>query len=504
MADCWLGVVDWGRDFKHVLKVNSSTHFDDVMTHFNTHSRKPVHVENMSIIKINKGSGVIRLEGYYSNFHTFNYILFRNDNNTNYYYAFIDSLEFEAPRTIFINFSIDVWQMFSGSIRFKNSYVERMHVKKSDDTIGRWLAPEPFNFAKNIESVVSDCSTNFNPNFLVESVSRPTDGSRPFEYGGQALGGDMAKYTPIYGYKVTSPSQISEILEYYEPDLTQLNFIDHRKDIIGVYLIPAFIYNQLQNGILWGAPVAGDDTFTSSENINLPVSTLASNYVPKNNKLLTSLCKEYILCNRNGFKNIFLPELFTSNKIGLTFYGRGFDNDSIKLIVTNYKSFSDVTFFLPYSGSYPICYNENSGITKSLNVIKSVVNTVTNPSSVVNNAESVLNAAFGVHGNEKGNQSGDFLCLTNHFFRPRLVDCSPNYDQCKEIDDYLSTYGYAINEVLLPSISNRSNWSYLQGDINFSCNALESDKQTLKTIFSNGVTVWQNPENIMNYNATNN
>lgn len=505
MSNAILGVVDWDRDYKHCLKVNPSTHLNDVLAHFNKHSHKAFYIDDINIVKIQKGKGSIKLNGFYSNFHIYNYILFRNDNNTNYYYGFIDSLDYEAEKTTTINFSIDTWQMFSGSLSLKRSFIERMHIKKSDDTIGRWLAPEPVNFPKQYENVLQSCSTNFNPGFLVESVSRPT--VTKFEYGGQALGGEMDKYTPLYGYKATSPDQIRQILENFEPDLTQLNFIDHRQDVIGCFLVPTFIFNQLQNGTTVNVPVAGDETITATENLNLNVDTLACGYVPKNNKMFTSLAKQYTLCNRNGFSVDLLPELFTQNTLLLEFSGRGFDNDNIKLVVGNYRFYSKNTFLLPYSGSYSICYNENSGITKQLNVIKSVVGGVTGGGSIPNivgSAENIFNTAFGESGNKLGSSTGDYLSLTNKFFRPRLIDKSPLYDQCREIDNYLSTYGYSIQEFVQPSISNRSNWNYIQGDVNFSCNALEDNKQELKNIFKNGVTVWQNPLTMLDYSQENN
>lgn len=504
MADCYLGVVDWDKSYKHVLQV-SGNQFNQVYSHMNNHARKPVHLTNIGIVKIYNGSGIIKADGYYSNFHVYNYILFRNDNNTNYYYAFIDSLEFTAPKTTHIHFSIDVWQMFTGSLSFKNSYVERMHVPKSNDTIGRWLAPEPFNFPKKFETVLESCSTDFTPGYLVESVGRPTISK--FEYGGQAINAEMDKYTPLYGYKVTSPDQIRDVLNNFEPDLTQLNFIDHRQDVIGCYLVPNFIYSQLRNGTNVKVPVAGDETITSQENLNLNTNSLACGYTPQNNKMFTSLAKEYTLCNRNGFSIDLLPELFTQNTLLLEFSGRGFDNDNIKLVVGNYRFYSKNTFFLPYSGSYAICYNENTGISKQLNVIKSVVSAVSGGGSIpniVSSTENILNSAFGETGNKLGSSTGDYLSLTNRFFRPRLIDKSPLYDQCREMDNYLTVYGYAINEIILPTITSRSNWNYLQGDINFTCNALGNDKERIKEIFRKGVTVWHNPNNMMNYSLNNN
>ena len=514
MSDCYLGIVDWNKDYKHVLQVNLSTQLNDILTHMNTHSIKANHIENIRIIKIENGKGEIQLDGYYSNFHFYNYIIFRNYNNINYYFAFIDSLSFSAPKTTHIHFTIDTWQMYSGTLVFKNSYVERMHVAKNEDTIGRWLAPEPFNFSHDYENVIDSVSNDFTPKFMVIAVSRPRSGQYDFEYGGQATGGDISNYTPYYGYKITNIDGLHHTLSWYEPRPdVDLNFIDHRQDIVGCVLIPAFVYNSLDNSVNADAnapngqipfPVAGTKNITVSSTISLNTNELACGYTPKNNKLFTSLCKKYILCNRNGLKIEMLPELFTSNEILINFNSRGFDTTTIKMVVGNYRFYSRNTFSLPYNATLPICYNQNDGVVKTLNTIKSVSNAVTNPTNIVGNIESIANSAFGSQGEEVGQSSGEYLPLTNYYFRPRLIDCSPLADQCREIDNYLSAYGYSIKEFILPSISNRSNWNYLQGDINFTVNALENDKQNLKNIFSNGVTVWHSPTNMMNYSATNN
>lgn len=515
MAELYIGVVDWNKDYKHVLQVTGNQ-FNNVLTHMNTHELKPIHIKAFTLIKIHDGSGEIAIDEYYERIQFFNYVMFRNSTSGKYFYAFIDSMGFEAHKTLHIKFTIDIWQMYTGSLTFKNSFVERMHIAKSADTVGRWLAPEPFNFPLEYETVIDTCDTDFTPNFMVLTVSRPRNGRDDFEYGGQATGGELTNYSPYYGFKVNSVDGIHNTLKWFEPSprLLELNFIDHRHDVVGCVCVPSFVYENLGSSTDGGNPdaedprlpfpIAGSPNVTVNDSLDLTPNTLSCGYQPQNNKLFTSICKKYILCNRNGLRIELKPELFTANTISINFSGKGFDTQTLKMVVGNYRFYSKNTFSLPYNAVLPICYNQNDGVVKQLNTLKAVTGAVTQPQNIIQNVENVMNTAFGSVGESVGSTSGEVLPLTNYYFRPRLVDVSPLADHCRELDNYLTTYGYQINEIMLPTITSRSNWNYLQGDINFSCNANGNDKERLKQIFKNGVTVWHSPTNMINYSLSNN
>lgn len=531
MADCYLGVVDWNKDYKHVLKVRPSNHLSDVLTHMNTHSHKPVHITDVGIVKIANGGGTLKVDGYYSNFHIYNYILFRNDNNTNYYYAFIDSLEFTAPKTIHIHFTIDVWQMFAGSISFKNSYVERMHIAKSDDIVGRWLAPEPFspNFSVTQNSQDVTPPTDWVRFTWLDAVSYPEPGATdPFVYGGVlATDAQIGGYTGFYkletGY--LTQSQFSKFLNTYA-NLEAGN--DHRKDLIQITCVPKWIWHTSDEsqisipGVSVPIGVKSCKDIVKDYNTNPFSNNLACGYTPTNNKLYTSLCNQYLIYNNNGLKKIYMPENFTNgynSSHTISLVTNSYSSNTIMVLVNNYSDKSNQYFTLPYNCTLPITYDSNETLANKLtalgNLVTSSLNTVNNAKS---NSQSIIN---GDVLSSIQNTAMDYLQRNAENFvtvgnasdltttRPaniciRFARISPLIDQCREIDNYLTTYGYAINEIMLPTITSRSNWNYLKGDINFTCNALENDKQTLKNIFSNGITVWQSPTNVMNYSTTNN
>ena len=550
MADCYLGVVDWNKDYKHVLKVNSGSQFNDVMAHMNTHSHKPIHITDIGILKLANGTGTLKADGYYSNFHIYNYILFRNDNNTNYYYAFIDSLEFIAPKTTHIHFTIDVWQMFTGSLTFKNSFVERMHIAKSEDTVGRWLAPEPFspNFSVTQNSQDVTPTTDWARFCWLETVSYPDklDPNEPFKFGGvfsddssTAISGATGFYDIDTSY--LNASQFDALLNLYA-NLELGN--DHRKDLLQMKCVPGWVWNNSTNFYTFEVednktdpPTTAYISIKDCNDVTKNYTTtpfannLACGYTPNNNKLYTSLCNQYLIYNNNGLKKVYMPENFTdgyNSSHTITLVTNTYSSTTIMVLVNNYSDKSNQYFSLPYNCTLPITYDGNATIANKLSALGNLVTSSLN--SVSNATGNLQSFVSGNYYNTGGlgsslsslqNTAMDYLQRTAENFvtvgnasdftttRPaniciRFARISPLTDQCREIDNYLTTYGYSINEIMLPTITSRSNWNYLKGDINFTCNALENDKQTLKNIFSSGVTVWHNPTNMLNYSATNN
>ena len=72
------------------------------------------------------------------------------------------------------------------------------------------------------------------------------------------------------------------------------------------------------------------------------------------------------------------------------------------------------------------------------------------------------------------------------------------------IDDYWTRYGYPKRRLAIPDITARPEYTYtktigayIYGD------APASDLQKIASYFDNGITFWQNPANVGNYNINN-
>lgn len=533
MAECWLGVVDWDKNYENVLDyAKGVNHFQRIYNHMNLHTKKPYHLKNVGITKINNGIGTIRADGFHDFYYSFNYIIFKNDNNEGWYYAFIDNVSFEAPKTTHINFIIDVWQTYCSSIKFKRSFVERMHIPKSQDTLGRWLSPEPFNFKFAYQIETAKSNIDFSPVWVLSTLSAKTsDDDHPYQYGGW---GNYDEITGTFNAPFTSFDELGTIISKYLPKNLTEGTIDHRNDIIGISAIPKWVDNANNNyTFLGGIKYFGrNETVHTEFDVTVP-NSLPCGYVPKNRKLLTSLAHIMILYNRNGLKQIIYPEYcFTDESYapkGLKFdlYSKPQNNGMYTIVIRGYRDVVNASVDCPYSANIPVGYNENAGSIKQLNILTSGLNTIGslvslgtsvggiasgNPTSalglvastqsVVNSSVSLANA-FQEQTASIGGGSGNTLTLIQDRNALRFLSCSPLYDECKEIDDYLTTYGYAINEVITPSISNRSNWNYLKGNIHFTCNANEYYKDIIKNIFAKGVTVWHHYDSMLDYSPDN-
>lgn len=78
----------------------------------------------------------------------------------------------------------------------------------------------------------------------------------------------------------------------------------------------------------------------------------------------------------------------------------------------------------------------------------------------------------------------------------------PEY--AKRIDAYFDKYGYAQRSMYVPERQNRNHWSYLKTvGCNIKGNINNTDLITIKTIYDNGITTWNNLEEVGHYELDN-
>lgn len=78
----------------------------------------------------------------------------------------------------------------------------------------------------------------------------------------------------------------------------------------------------------------------------------------------------------------------------------------------------------------------------------------------------------------------------------------PEY--AKRIDAYFDKYGYAQRSMYEPERQNRNHWSYLKTvGCNIKGNINNTDLVTIKTIYDNGITTWNNLEEVGHYELDN-
>lgn len=418
--EIYLMNVPFNDTYQHIVLFNSRSAQANAFININKY-----HFENLNIIVKNN---TFLLRGRWDKFNECNYMMWRytddygtdNDHTSKWYFSFINDVKYNTRLGTFIYHTLDVWQTYHIDARFNECFVERGHIKKSDDIIGDWIAPEPIGFGAENESETSIfTSLDFNPVLCIESLSVPSlkqvtvkndnvVASQPsitftttkYKYGGIGSGADISGIYRI----IPSSSYLNDLLalwqgiEYTEPmsaqDLTLSQFNDmslqtqnHIADIISFSMIPEFLLHTTNPstvailGNVAGSTVtvgnyindSGFRTVPSSVNINNErlACTNSSNkkFKPHNKKMFTSLARCFKIFNRNGVSIPLRPELIggisgNSPSVDIKLYMHNYGNE-IKITIDRYKDITHNFVSIPYIFNLNVGINNNVGVAKS-------------------------------------------------------------------------------------------------------------------------------------------
>lgn len=538
----YVGVAPWNSDLKNVQSYASRAEQISTIQGLLSHKYEHINI-------IRRDSDLI-LKGVNEDLTQCNYLMYQNaDISNKWYFAFIDSVQYNSLNSVIISHTIDVWQTYQFDITYYKNLILRSHVAKSSDTVGRWLAPEPINVAPEFErkhNVFNDLS--WTPQYVLHSTSVFNNTTKKYEYKGNGTG---ATLSAEYGIFVNNDDDVQTVVKNYgklsaaealksNDDDEYSNWIsdlltgqtidkavklisttsisqlqDHRNELIGLYAIPSWVHD--------GSNKYATNAITSkSVSVTLPTSTLACGYAPRNKKMLSSLCKAYLFYNENGFKLPLKPELFTSGSPSFTVKSTELSTNGFILQIGSYADYTAKTNKISYRCENRLGYDANTGLDKVLNTLTSAVGVVNAVGSVASQAfvgnvggavqgavgavQQSINMidALGQRGVSTG-ASGDIMSITDKRAMPVFADVSPTEAQCRYIDDYLDVYGYAINEIgkISTYMKNRSNWNYIQvANCNIKVSAPNDDVNKLKQMFESGVTIWH--KNFGDYDQTNN
>jgi hypothetical protein len=544
----YVGVVPWNSDLKNVQSYASRAEQISTIQGLLSHKYEHINI-------IRRDSDLI-LKGVNENLTQCNYLMYQNkDISDKWYFAFIENVQYNSLNSVIISHTIDVWQTYQFDITYYKNLILRSHVAKSDDTVGRWLAPEPISVAPEFErkhTVFNNLS--WLPQYVLHSTSVYNPNTKKYEYKGNGTG---ATLSAEYGIFVDNDTDVQAVIKKYgkmspaealkdDNDDKYSNWIadlltgqwesfeksidnaiklisttsisqlqDHRSELIGLYAIPSWVHDGTNK-------YATNDITSKSVSVTLPTSTLACGYAPRNKKMLSSLCKAYLFYNENGFKLPLKPELFTSGTPSFTVKSTELSTNGFILQIGSYADYTAKTNKISYNCENRLGYDANTGLDKVLNGLTATVGVVNAVGSVASQAfagnvggavqgavgavQQSINMidALGQRGVNTG-ASGDIMSITEKRAMPVFADVSPTIAQCRYIDDYLDVYGYAINEIgkISSYMNNRSNWNYIQvANCNIKVSAPNDDVNKLKQMFESGVTIWH--KNFGDYDKDNN
>jgi hypothetical protein len=342
---------------------------------------------------------------------------------------------------------------------------------------------------------------------------------------------------------------------------TETSTINHLNDIVGFSFLPAWVSSAAgwSNYFDLLKQLNNNAMVTASDTASINLSSLACGYVPVNKKMFTSLSRALKLWTKNGVSIPIAPELLNNRSaltIRLSMRPMG---STYKVELVGYKDLTTRFFDLQYSYNIALGLNANVGTAQQtalqqLNLQGSVIKT----HQLTNGINTAVNAVAGVAGgimsiaseNVAGgiasiatsliggatsaqnqyvenrlanfNQelavndalssipravgtNSDRTTMSDDFCRIRLADVSPTTEECRIIDDFLTAYGYSIQELKNPSnfFHTRPVFNFIQTvGMNLKLNAPAKYEQALKSIFDNGLTIWHCLQN--DYSGYNN
>lgn len=548
----YIGRVKWDNDF------NSGNY--SAMLFDSESARDKFFMDNFRLIKSNliyqSPDTYIDVKERIEGIDDYNYIFFTNDSDISNqkYCCFLNNYEYIAPNTTRLYLELDVFQMLMYKTTFYQSYIERATVKRSADTVGAYVQGEPFSVNLVYEQKIKDIleSSDWDPQWVLHSTSKFVDApgyADRYEYEGTGTGNTFGEY----GFYINSKAELKKYIETYGRKgfdeiledtsisidwkglLNQLlsggtavgqegialNFgaslaelQDHRNELIGLYAIPK-----------WAKSSGKEATNTrveKSESITLNDASLGNGYMPRNKKLLTSVCRAYVLLNQNGLQVALKPELFTRNTSVITVSGIPMSTTGYQYKISNYDDYSASFGEVPYNSDRRVGYDQNTGLNKILNTVGAVSNLAGAAANLaggnyVQGAGELIQSGItavdqiGSKGAYFGN-NGDLLRVTDGRAQLRFFEMNPSVNECNAIDDYFDMYGYTINEIFNINnkdravyIRGRSNWNFVKvRKLNARCYAPMDWERKFKSIFESGVTLWHSYEHFADYSQKNN
>ena len=501
---------------------------------------------NQTYQRVNKNR--IRVELLADNIYDCNYLAFQNSAYGNkWFYAFITKIEWINNVTSEIEFDIDVMQTYMFDVELKPCFIEREHV--TNDTKGINRIPE--NLETGDFVTVYDVPDLLNSRLCAVMV---TTGVLPNGTGSGAIGylrPCEEQYTALSFFAINPDNPNDYAGSCLQMDVSKMREEGVTDGIVAVFRYPIDL--MLQNDATTGGtmPMSFVGTgvnfnFTGIDKMTRVyrsiqksiiydncfkeyIGNMLESYVPKNNKLYND---EYVKCvieNGNGGTVDLNIEKFNGSSLEFWIYGCYSLNGETRLIPFNYDDIQSQKPNNEYgldgggypqsawvSNAYASWLNSNGQQWKASNIMGTIgglgsIATAKNnkdklgvvygfdvASRVVTNLAKVSDLKH-IPDSVKGKQSNTVNCETGYSgFNLKVKTVNPII--AKAIDDYFSIYGYQVNDVKVPSRSNRRYWTYIK---TAGCKAVggcpTDDINKIQSIYDSGITFWNNPSEVGNY-----
>lgn len=442
-----------------------------------------------------------------------NYLMFQNAAfGTKWFYAYIKSVEYINNVASEITFEIDVMQTWHFDYTPDICFVEREH--SLTDAIGEHIEAEPVDPGEYVFMSYDTVEDFGSMHVLIAIVDtqKETVAGKLYDgiYGGATL----------FAYPASDTDDINAKVNEY---------VKSPNSIIAMYMVPSKVVGSTFSGEVRSG--TSGYTFTA---VAPAISAGASldGYVPKNNKLYTYPYNFYHVDNANGaaltlryeFFDRFVPTFEISSLITQPIQMclrpvayKGTSGTSLKSESLQVNSFPTCSWNTDYYAAWtaqntiPTAVNAGGGILGAIlpalftgnglaGVTGALGSALGSATKAISNTYTASITADIVKGNAN-NGNVNSATHSNQFYGGRAC-LTKGY--AKRIDDFFSKFGYSCCQLKIPNRNGRPHWNYVKTvDATITGSVPCDDMKKICTIYNNGVTFWNNGDEVGNYALNN-
>ena len=497
------------------------------------------------------GLGRIRVGLLADNLYDVNYMMFQNTSYGNrWFYCFVTKITYINDGCSELEYVIDPLQTWRFDWEIRQSFIERQH--SVTDAIGDSITPENVQTGELVyntafQSVYSGIPDNYNCLIIgvIDNASQPVSMYRydnafsgailyAFDMSGAAgsasLNLQLGAAKDLLSHYVSAGQPDAVAFMYMCPIMalpagytisTSATWSDH---IVDTSVTPVEIYTY----------VAG---VTGSETLN--------GYTPKNKKLYTYPYNMLIVTNGCGasvtlryelFDNPATPQMAVASAFTLPvsqtlrpaqYKGQGnpdrmlsialsgwpscsWSNDAYQAYIAQQSHSNLLWKASEYSvaGSLaemniPYVSEAAKKITPILGALGSSNINLMNPLSIISGLQGLYAASNQVDQARGSTQNiGPLYAVDDLGFK--YTRASVQAAKAKQIDDFFTRFGYAVNELGTPNLAARPAFTYVKTNAAFVCGGFDdATGAEISAILDNGVTFWQPGTTMADYSVNN-
>lgn len=317
------------------IDAHNSLYFDTEQAKFNYFNSKAVKTyEKVNYIR---RSNSIKLQITYNELLSCNYIMYQNTNfTTQWIYAKITNYDFINANTYKVSFAIDCWITWQNKLTFKDSYVKRHTIPRSEDIPGTNLLAENFDFSNYVweentfRYLVGGGVTAIERNYVVVECNGSFNSDHQYRETKTYIRDVM------YNSSFTFFSQSNYGFLKFGDFINRLNSLGKMSEVISIKFLPDTFFDidsYRLNVNTWkpAGEVVQDGDDTTPRIVKLPdLKTVreydlinsfnvsdtgrpATYYTPKNKKILTFPYMKWVLSDMCGSSIILFQEFMNTN-----------------------------------------------------------------------------------------------------------------------------------------------------------------------------------------------